>query len=208
MSRVPPSPYSASNWQDWANQMLEYIQDSSPSQAAVSPRPVFLEHKIPSVPASAATDGIMMYDPVSGEPVYSVNGEWEKMVTETALSDPFIGGSADIDLLILSGTWTDVPISNSTIPDPVTGSVYQVSVEVVVTGTSGGATAQFRWIWDTGTDTGGVINIGNNADVYLSTTQFVPAGANLRLQATGVSSTITGGKISINHVGYGSVAAD
>ena len=85
MTRIPPSPYSVSSWQDWANQMLEYIQDSSPSQAAVAPRPVFLEHKIPSVPASAATDGILMYDPLSGEPVYSVNGEWKPMTSLTPI---------------------------------------------------------------------------------------------------------------------------
>jgi hypothetical protein len=195
-SAFPPNPQFAKDWKEWANQMVEYIQD----RGQVVPQAVLLQHQTDSDISKATTDGILMYDPVSQQPVYARNGAWEPMVTESAFSDPAIYGGADLDVMVLSLTWTPVPLLNEDIP-PEAG-VYQIIIGVTLTGTNNNAIAQFRWVWDGGSAVGDVIAVGNRAEVFVSTTSFVNRGVNLVLEATGVNATILSGDIAITHIGY------
>lgn len=69
-------PYPSGDLYQWALDIVAYIERSSGNDE-LSAAPVFLQHRVGD--EKAVTDGIMMFDPALGEPVYSHNGVWKKM---------------------------------------------------------------------------------------------------------------------------------
>ena len=73
-----PDPRKYSNWLDWAKD----VEKASYAGSAIQPvqaQTVLLEHMVADRPASAAVDGLLMFDPVQGCPVYSEGGSWHPL---------------------------------------------------------------------------------------------------------------------------------
>ena len=71
-----PAPSTGIQWQEWAERLVNILnrRDREPL------RPSF---KMPDDRASATEDGIVMYDPAIGELVFSKNGAWHRIRTNT-----------------------------------------------------------------------------------------------------------------------------
>ena len=94
--RTAPSPQAASDWREWAYDMVEYIQ----SRGTLVPQTVQLEHQLPAEIARATHDGLVMWEPTDERPLVSVDGQWVKLVTELdgglmVTGDKFISRYAD-----------------------------------------------------------------------------------------------------------------
>lgn len=73
MNVQPPAP--TSDLKQWARDLYAYLIDQqkpTPTKAQL----VFLQHKM--VNDKATIDGLVMYDPQLGLPVFSKNGAWYK----------------------------------------------------------------------------------------------------------------------------------
>lgn len=77
ISRRMPSPSRYSRWQDWARDVANVFE--SPSDQPVEPTVVLLQHRMGN--ESAAVDGLIMFDPTLGAPVYSHDGDWHPFTT-------------------------------------------------------------------------------------------------------------------------------
>lgn len=75
MSAKFPDPAKYNNWVAWAKD-LERVLRQSEAMKPVNPTVILLEHMVADRPASAAVDGLLMFDPTLGCPVYSHDGEW------------------------------------------------------------------------------------------------------------------------------------
>ncbi len=78
-NRLPPTPYG-SDWQTWALQLVEYLNDAG-RDTEVIPKVVQLQHMTLPRMEKAVTEGILMYDPVSQAPVISINKVWVNIIT-------------------------------------------------------------------------------------------------------------------------------
>jgi hypothetical protein len=72
-------PYPGGDWRSWALQLVEYLRRDTPRQEEVLPRVIQLGFQIGGERAS--TDGLVMYSPTEGVPVYSKNGQWLRFDT-------------------------------------------------------------------------------------------------------------------------------
>lgn len=83
---LPPYPLGG-DWQTWARQLVEYLNNQARSEEFVAPRVVSLLHQIPPVDQyRALEDGLLMYDPSLGVPVYSKNGQWNQFTAQGELN--------------------------------------------------------------------------------------------------------------------------
>lgn len=73
-----PDPGRYPNWLAWAKDVIKAAERTS-VQAPVTPQVVLLEHLTEAGVTSAAVDGLVMFDPVQGVPVFSRGGEWFPM---------------------------------------------------------------------------------------------------------------------------------
>lgn len=76
-SRQPPYP-TGSDWRSWATKLVEFLTSNEPIEQETFPTPLQLPHRITGT-EKALEDGLMMYDPVAGEPVFSKGGQWCKV---------------------------------------------------------------------------------------------------------------------------------
>ena len=91
--RRPPLP--GKDLGAWARQMYEYMSSQSPIQGSVDPTPLLLAHLTDGQVARAATDGVLLFDPVAGEVVVSIGGVFETLGPYTlSLPDIIAAGSA------------------------------------------------------------------------------------------------------------------
>lgn len=80
-SKTPPNPSAYKDLRGWAAAMVDYMAWSTDIRRPVEPRAYLLAHRL-NVPDSnvgverAAADGIIMFDPTTGEPVYAEGGAW------------------------------------------------------------------------------------------------------------------------------------
>lgn len=81
---LPPSPTGVDLY-TWATQIYQYLQDRASVMQENLPRPVLLLHQTADSLARATTAGVLMYDPVSKEPVYSSDGQWVGLSHSTFL---------------------------------------------------------------------------------------------------------------------------
>lgn len=97
MSRTPPK--YAGNITDWADKLHEFLLPRPQVASRVSPQAVLLAHKVPSAPASAAVNGVLMYDPVVSRPVVSVAGAFVPFLLAADASGSFTlnDGSATVN---------------------------------------------------------------------------------------------------------------
>jgi hypothetical protein len=71
-----PTPTSQQLY-NWAIKLTNYLQTLERSVENVAPKVVQLEHAKST--AKATTDGLMMWDSVSGCPIVAKNGAWYKV---------------------------------------------------------------------------------------------------------------------------------
>ena len=91
--RRPPLP--GKDLGAWARQMYEYMSSQSPVQGSVDPTPLLLAHLTDGQTARAATDGVLLFDPVAGEVVVSIGGAFVTLGPYTlSLPDVITAGSA------------------------------------------------------------------------------------------------------------------
>lgn len=76
MSAGTLPPFPGKDLNEWARKIYAYLNDQS-QEKMIKSGPVLLQHRTSG--EKATTDGIMMYDPQLGEPVYSKNGAWYKL---------------------------------------------------------------------------------------------------------------------------------
>lgn len=69
-------PYPRGDLNAWARQIVDYLLTREQINTETLPQPVQLPHRIGNEKALA--DGLILYDPVAGEPVYSKAGQWYK----------------------------------------------------------------------------------------------------------------------------------
>lgn len=74
MLNRPPVP--GNDLRAWASRMYEYLNSQSPVKGSVGPEAILLAHQTNDKAASAATPGLLMFDPASGSVVMSRNGQW------------------------------------------------------------------------------------------------------------------------------------
>lgn len=74
MSRTLPPYPSGNNWFIWATQLVDFLMARERIEQESLPQVLQLPHKKGGEKALA--DGLLMYDPVAGEPVYTKNGQW------------------------------------------------------------------------------------------------------------------------------------
>ena len=96
--RRPPLP--GKDLGAWARQMYEYMSSQSPVQGSVNPTPLLLAHLTDGQVARAATDGVIMFDPVAGEVVVSIGGAFVTLGPMAAFTLPDViaaGSAGDAD---------------------------------------------------------------------------------------------------------------
>jgi len=76
---LPPNPTQFRSIEDWANQMYEWQLANTTIGTTVEPAAVLLAHQTGD--ERAATDGILMYDPVTQEPLVASDGAWVPITT-------------------------------------------------------------------------------------------------------------------------------
>lgn len=73
----PLPPYPGGDLREWARQVVDYLLSRERIEQETLPQVVLLPHKKGG--EKALTDGLLMYDPVAGEPVFTKNGQWCRM---------------------------------------------------------------------------------------------------------------------------------
>lgn len=86
-----PIPKVTTDLRSWAEQTAVYLKSLEKAVEQPSPKAIQLEHATSS--ASAAIDGLLMWDSVNGNPVVSKGGEWWEVKISPMLM-PF-GGITD-----------------------------------------------------------------------------------------------------------------
>jgi hypothetical protein len=76
MASLPPNPTSYSNVNAWASQFYEFYISQTQIGAVNNPQPVLLAHQTTGQLDRAATSGMLMYDPILKNVVYSDGGIW------------------------------------------------------------------------------------------------------------------------------------
>jgi hypothetical protein len=77
MSTKNPIPPFSGQLRTWADKIVGYLRTLESEIDTPGPKVVQLEHKQPT--ASAAVDGLLMFDPVLGKVVYSQGGSWHAL---------------------------------------------------------------------------------------------------------------------------------
>lgn len=74
LDKLPP--YPTGNLREWAVQIVDYLANQGAETEEVEPPVIIsLRHAIEGN-EKAVTDGIVMYDPAIGLPIFSKNGSW------------------------------------------------------------------------------------------------------------------------------------
>lgn len=193
MDRQPPK--FTGNLAEWAGAMEEYLLDRDRIGAEADPMPVLLAHQT-GTPPSAATTGVIMFDPVADKVVVSINGAWEAMALDVARN--YVSQAND---LILDGTWQQITIQSPIIIQET--GVYVLVLSGNAEGTGGAATYQIRAVLDgVPAVTGQEYNVGNGEISAFSTSLFVDIGAEtLTLEATGNNCTLSNMRLQIHRIG-------
>lgn len=63
----------------WARQMEEFLSEYSEVRSEVRPQTPLLAHQMANTTYSAATDGVLMYNPAEHSPVVSIGGLWRRL---------------------------------------------------------------------------------------------------------------------------------
>lgn len=76
-SLLQSPPYPSADLKKWSLELVEYLIRVQETDA-VRPMAVQLEHRLnnPNRLEKAVQDGLVMYDPAIGLPVFSKNGAW------------------------------------------------------------------------------------------------------------------------------------
>lgn len=80
---LPPNPNAYRSLEEWARQFYDYYLAETRVSEENDPLPVLLAHQTPNQLYRATVDGVLMYDPATGHPVVSKNGEWVKLALDT-----------------------------------------------------------------------------------------------------------------------------
>ena len=83
---LPPYPMTG-DWKAWAIQLVEFLSVQGRSEEFMAPRAVPLMHQLPNEVYRAVDAGVLMFDPLTGQPVVSVGGVWVQL----SLSNTFLG---------------------------------------------------------------------------------------------------------------------
>lgn len=76
---LPPNPAQFRSIEDWANQMYEWQLANTTIGTVVEPAAVLLAHQTGD--ERAAVNGILMYNPVTQEPMVASAGAWVPITT-------------------------------------------------------------------------------------------------------------------------------
>ena len=187
----PPTP-TGNSWQTWATQLNEYLLRQTDSE--IVPEPVLLEHQV-TRDAKATVDGILMFDPLLAAPVYSAGGAWVSMDGAASYAH------SRIEAQVVTDTY--VAMTFTTPPVGLTPGMYQVSLEMRVTGGTGGAHMQFRVDADGVQTESQDVPVGNHETVYvpLSMVVHIGGGSINKLEVRGAGVDIEGGYASIIRIG-------
>lgn len=74
---LPPYPLT-NDWKSWATQIVEFLISEARSEEFVAPRVISLLHQIPPDIYRPLDDGLVMFDPSLGVPVFSEGGQWRQ----------------------------------------------------------------------------------------------------------------------------------
>lgn len=80
MRREFPDPGRFSHWKAWADEFIKR-NNTVDANKAVDPQTILLATLLRNLPNSLAVDGLMMYDPALGTPVFSRGGAWQPMAS-------------------------------------------------------------------------------------------------------------------------------
>lgn len=89
MSRALPPYPSDGSWQSWATKVYEWLVSRDQSRQEVLPQTVLLESQTDKELARATADGMMMFDPIIGLPVFSRRDNWVPISTVTGAGVQF-----------------------------------------------------------------------------------------------------------------------
>ena len=85
---LPPYPAS-DDWRQWATQLVEYLLNEARSEEFVAPRTVALLHQVPPLTYKTVQNGLLMYDPLIGYPVFSYEDDWLSLGSAYNISNNF-----------------------------------------------------------------------------------------------------------------------
>lgn len=80
MLRTVPQ-FNGHNLNQWAKEVSEYLRASEQVKNFVDPTPVLLPHQVSGQSVKAVQSGVLMYDPIEGNPVFSDNGVWRNLAS-------------------------------------------------------------------------------------------------------------------------------
>jgi hypothetical protein len=126
---------------------------------------------------------------------------------EIALKPLFGGADVEPTGLLDPVIWTQLTVTDSTIPNQV--GVYWGSLRLSLTGTNPNSTAQLRVTWEDeqGNESeqiGNLVTIGNNDLISITWSGVIAVGLNIKLYVRGTNCSVLGGRFNIARMGTGS----
>ncbi len=76
MPNHPLPPYPGNDWREWAIRLVEFIGRPQPRTTEVLPSTPMLAHQLPTTLQRATENGVLMYNPGQGVPVFSRDRSW------------------------------------------------------------------------------------------------------------------------------------
>ena len=76
MAQAIPNPKQFRSTQQWAEQLYEFMTSQSRNVEQNNPLPVLLAHQVGNSMPRAATDGVLMWNPIDKVAVISYSGAW------------------------------------------------------------------------------------------------------------------------------------
>lgn len=73
---LPPNPSRFRSIDQWARQFYDYFVSDARVEEENDPLPVLLPHRGSGIAERAATEGVVLYDPVTQEAIISKDGAW------------------------------------------------------------------------------------------------------------------------------------
>lgn len=193
MTRQLP-PYPIGDLRQWATELVEYLQNRDSVESEVIAKPVAFSHRLTD--ERAFDDGLVMYNPTINRLEVTVDDEWTPIAHDIAEVFQTV-----VTTMVLTDGWQSVPVT-TTIGDMPPG-VYQVTINLRVTGTGGNAEYQLRLVQDgVPAATSAETEVGNGDTIYVPITfMATTADGTIVLEARGNSVTIESGTLTLVRLG-------